>query len=50
MGDVLDESQVALSDLSAKRRKKLRYWYDFGDDWWHTIRIEKKLPWKPSSG
>ena len=21
-----------------------KYWYDFGDDWWHTITLEKILP------
>jgi hypothetical protein len=26
------------------RKRKLRYWYDFGDDWWHTIAVEKRLP------
>lgn len=25
-------------------RKKFRYWYDFGDDWMHTVTIEKRLP------
>lgn len=25
-------------------RRKFRYWYDFGDDWWHEIVIEKRLP------
>ena len=22
-------------------RRKFRYWYDFGDDWWHEIAIGK---------
>jgi len=24
--------------------RKFRYWYDFGDDWWHTIKIEALFP------
>jgi hypothetical protein len=38
-----EESEVLLSELVAARRKKLSYWYDFGDDWRHTIKIEKTL-------
>lgn len=30
-------------------RRKFRYWYDFGDDWWHTISIEKRLPPDPAA-
>jgi hypothetical protein len=45
--DDYDETQVRLSQLVANGCKKLRYWYDFGDDWWHTINIEKSL--KPKS-
>ncbi len=46
-GDYYDETQVLLSDVVANGCKKLRYWYDFGDDWWHTITIEKTLKPKP---
>ncbi|MCC7475151.1 MAG: plasmid pRiA4b ORF-3 family protein [Pirellulales bacterium] len=45
--DLYDETQVLLSQLVADGCKKLRYWYDFGDDWWHTIKIEKTLHPKP---
>ncbi len=30
-------------------KRKFRYWYDFGDDWWHTIAIEKRLPPAPDA-
>jgi hypothetical protein len=43
-----DETQVYLSQLVADGCQKLRYWYDFGDGWWHTIKIEKPLSPKPS--
>ncbi|MBK6975626.1 MAG: plasmid pRiA4b ORF-3 family protein [Sterolibacteriaceae bacterium] len=39
----LPERKTRLADVLAGKRK-LRYWYDFGDDWWHTIAIEKRLP------
>ena len=42
-GDDCDETRVLLSQLVADGCKKLRYWYDFGDDWWHAITIEKTL-------
>jgi hypothetical protein len=43
-----DETQVYLSQLVANGCQKLRYWYDFGDDWWHTIKIEKTLEPQPT--
>lgn len=36
-----DEAEVALSDLLARGVRKFRYRYDFGDDWDHTIQIER---------
>jgi len=38
----LSEKKTRLSDVLGNRRK-FRYWYDFGDDWWHEIAIEKRL-------
>jgi hypothetical protein len=43
-----DETRVLVSQLASAGCKKLRYWYDFGDDWWHTIKIEKTLTPKPA--
>ena len=43
-----DETQVRLSTLVKDGCKQLKYWYDFGDDWWHTIKIEKTLAPKAS--
>ncbi len=42
-----EESEVTLSELVAAGHKKLHYWYDFGDDWHHTIKIEKTLQPQP---
>lgn len=41
--DAREESAVRLSELVDAGHKKLNYWYDFGDDWRHTIKIEKTL-------
>lgn len=40
---MLPERSTRLFELLEGRRK-FRYWYDFGDDWWHEIAIEKRLP------
>ncbi len=37
------ESKYRLGEM-LPNQKKFRYWYDFGDDWWHEIVIEKRLP------
>ena len=37
----LDETKALLEDLGLEEKDKLTYTYDFGDDWKHTIRIEK---------
>ena len=45
--DVEEESAVRLSDLAAKKVKKIHYAYDMGDDWGHTVLIEKVLEPEP---
>jgi len=44
----LPEDTTTLGELLARQRK-FRYWYDFGDDWWHTIAIETRLPPDPAA-
>ncbi|SON52339.1 plasmid pRiA4b ORF-3 family protein [Vibrio tapetis] len=39
-----DESQTALVEVMAKKGDKLQYTYDFGDNWEHTITLEKVRP------
>jgi Plasmid pRiA4b ORF-3-like protein len=39
-----DEREVTLGELLAKPGDKMRYTYDFGDDWEHDIVPEKVLP------
>ncbi|MFE7391218.1 hypothetical protein [Streptomyces sp. NPDC057582] len=43
-GGVGDEDATALGDVLAEEGARLRYVYDFGDDWEHGITLEKTLP------
>ena len=45
---LLPERTTRLVD-ALEGKRKFRYWYDFGDDWWHTISIEKRLPPDPDA-
>jgi Plasmid pRiA4b ORF-3-like protein len=38
-----DERTIKLSQIVARKHKKFSYTYDFGDNWHHTIQIEKFL-------
>ncbi len=40
---VFDERQVCLRDFDSEPGTAFTYLYDFGDDWHHTIEIEKVL-------
>jgi hypothetical protein len=46
--EIIDESTVRVADAVGSKRK-FRYWYDFGDDWWHEIAVEKRLPADPDA-
>ncbi len=39
-----DESQISLVEVLQKKGDKLYYCYDFGDNWEHTITVEKVRP------
>ncbi len=39
-----DEAKVKLRDVAPREKDKLRYDYDFGDGWEHSIVVEKVLP------
>ena len=39
-----NERKVKLGHLVEQGVKKIRYQYDMGDSWWHTITVEKTLP------
>jgi hypothetical protein len=40
-------SRVRLADLAARRIKRFGYLYDMGDNWQHTLHIEKALSADP---
>lgn len=41
--DSEDEEAVQLSDLLKRARQKLRYIYDFGDEWIHSVTLKKQV-------
>jgi hypothetical protein len=43
-----DERRVKLAEIAPHEKMRFSYTYDFGDDWRHTILVEKILP--PDSG
>lgn len=45
---LLPERTTRLADVLGGK-KKFRYGYDFGDDWMHTVTIEKRLPPDPAA-
>lgn len=47
--EITPADQVRLSDLTAAGVKKLRYMYDFGDSWEHTIALEKPVAREPKA-
>lgn len=44
MGNEVDASDIALSDVFKKEGQKYLYIYDFGDNWEHEIILEKIIP------
>lgn len=42
--EVTDAKKVKLAKLELQEKDKFGYTYDFGDDWVHTIKVEKILP------
>jgi Plasmid pRiA4b ORF-3-like protein len=43
----VDDSRVPLSEVLPVPGTKLRYTYDFGDDWRHDVKLEEFLPEEP---
>lgn len=48
MPPVIDERTVPLSTVLVRIGGKLKYTYDFGDEWEHGIVLEKRLPADPN--
>jgi hypothetical protein len=47
MGFADNPEKVLLSAFGFRARERFLYEYDFGDEWLHEIRIEKRLPLDP---
>lgn len=41
----MPEADVRLDQVLGKAGHRLFYEYDFGDGWWHTLKLEKVEPW-----
>ncbi len=44
----LNEWSVRLSEVLPRRDASLRYWYDFGDDWFHDVVVEEIRDQEPN--
>ena len=47
--DSIDERQVRVCDVLKRKGEKASYAYDFGDDWEHSLLLEKTLPRDPDA-
>lgn len=45
--EVNDERRIRLSQIAPSEKSRFVYEYDFGDDWIHTVQVEKVLPPNP---
>ncbi len=45
--ECLHSTKVKIKKYFFKEKDKANYWYDFGDDWHHTVLLEKILPRDP---
>lgn len=39
-GDERSSLETTLDEIIVKKGQKFFYWFDFGDDWWHEIKVE----------
>jgi hypothetical protein len=47
--EVKNDKKFSLADIAPTRGCKFFYEYDFGDDWFHDVRVEKVLPADPDA-
>jgi Plasmid pRiA4b ORF-3-like protein len=40
----LSEADLVIGVVARSGALRIAYWYDFGDDWWHTVEIEAVRP------
>ena len=41
--NIQDENKFKISDIITEKNPELKYWYDFGDDWYHSLKLEKTI-------
>ncbi|MEJ2043262.1 MAG: plasmid pRiA4b ORF-3 family protein [Reinekea sp.] len=41
MGDEQSSAEVIIGSVGLKEKDIIHYLFDFGDSWWHRIRVEK---------
>ncbi len=46
--EMMDEAKFRINQLLTKEKDKLLYVYDFGDDWLHTVLLEKIISDTPA--
>ena len=39
--DMKSATETKIGDAGLNEKDIFYYWFDFGDDWWHRIRVEK---------
>ena len=44
LDEMYDEWEARLSDLALREKLRIKYTYDFGDGWDHSVVVEKFLP------
>jgi hypothetical protein len=44
-----DERKATLMDLAPAKGSRFRYWYDFGDDWFHDVRVKDLAEAQPGA-
>lgn len=44
--DSKSSTQIQISDVNLKKKDIIHYLFDFGDEWWHRIRVENILETK----
>lgn len=44
LDDMFDERDARLSDIALREKLRIKYTYDFGDGWDHSVVVEKFLP------
>ncbi|MDR3362408.1 MAG: plasmid pRiA4b ORF-3 family protein [Desulfovibrio sp.] len=43
-GKTLNAGRTSIASLQLKKRQKFFYWFDFGDDWWHSVTLLSITP------